>query len=124
MAITIMKPGGISPERSLISSTAETEAPIVVLPVGQAARVPALALARELRALVPTAVDLSGRSIKALMRSAGRGGARVAVILGEEEVAQAAVTLRDLHAGEQESVPRTEMMARVEVLLQRQGGAP
>jgi histidyl-tRNA synthetase len=100
---------------------APVEPPIVVLPLGDAARVPALELARELRALAATAVDLSGRSLKALLRSAGRGGAHVAVILGDEEVTRSEVTVRDLLAGEQETSPRTGVTAAVQALLQRQG---
>ncbi|UCE03994.1 MAG: histidine--tRNA ligase [Candidatus Latescibacterota bacterium] len=104
------------------SAEAPVEPPIVVLPLGDAARVPALELARELRAVAPTAVDLSGRSLKALLRSAGRGGAHVAVILGDKEMTRAEVTVRDLLAGEQETSPRTGVTAAVQALLQRHGG--
>ena len=61
-----------------------------------------------------------GGSMKAQMRSADRSGALYAVIVGADEVAAAAVTLRRLRdhrdtAGDsaQQSVPRSELVARL-----------
>jgi histidyl-tRNA synthetase len=45
------------------------------------------------------------RSMKSQMKSAGSSGARYALILGEQEVADGSVTLRDLRTGEQTTHP-------------------
>ena len=52
-----------------------------------------------------------GRSMKSQMKSADRSGARVAVIVGDEEHASGAVTVRPLRDdGEQERVPREKLL--------------
>jgi histidyl-tRNA synthetase len=59
-----------------------------------------------------------GRSMKAQMKAAGRSGARVAVIVGEQEVADGSATVRDLAQGEQDVVPRDQVADRVRKLLE------
>jgi histidyl-tRNA synthetase len=68
-----------------------------ILPLEPRAVAPALAIATGLRDHGVT-VDLqpAGRSLKALLRAADRRGARVAVILGDEELAAGRATVRDL----------------------------
>jgi histidyl-tRNA synthetase len=61
-----------------------------------------------------------GRSMKAQMKAAGRSGARVAVILGDEELAGGNATVRDLARGEQEVVPRDKVIERVRRALEAQ----
>ena len=51
--------------------------------------------------------------MKSQMKAAGRSGARVAVIVGEQEAADGTATVRDLAAGEQEVVPRDEVVERI-----------
>jgi len=104
------------------STTASGAAPVLVLPLGAATRVAALQLARELRAHAPTSVDLSGRSLKAQLRGADRSGARVAVILGDDELARGDALVRDLRAGEQRSVERAGAAAAVAALLRAPKG--
>ena len=73
-----------------------------------------LKLLNELRAGgVAADIDYAGRSMKAQMKEANRTGAKYAVILGEDEVNQGVVTLKDLKTGEQESVQRQEVCATV-----------
>ncbi len=58
-----------------------------------------------------------GRSPKSQMKQADRSGARFAVIVGAEELAAGVVTLRPLRdPGEQETVPRREIAARLSPL--------
>jgi histidyl-tRNA synthetase len=52
------------------------------------------------------------------MRSAGRSGARVAVIVGEHEAAEGTAAVRDLGRAEQETVPRDQVVARVRKVLE------
>ncbi len=99
-------------------------APVWVLPLGEATRIEALRLARELRRHVPAAVDLSGRSLKAQLRGADRAGARVAVIVGDDELAAGTILVRRMREGEQDSVARAEAADVVAKLVRTaEGGA-
>ena len=76
-------------------------------------------LAQELRAAgLRTDRAFGGRSMKAQMKAAGRSGARVAVIVGEQELAEGTATVRDLRLGEQQTVPRDELVARVRTIVE------
>lgn len=76
-------------------------------------------LADELRrAGVRTDRAFDGRSMKSQMKSAGRSGARVAVIVGGNEAAAGTATVRDLARGEQETVPRDQLVAWVRKVLE------
>ncbi|MGH9214355.1 MAG: histidine--tRNA ligase [Acidimicrobiales bacterium] len=59
-----------------------------------------------------------GRSMKAQMKAAGRSGARLGVIVGEQERADKTVTVRDLVRGEQQTVPRDQLLGHVHKLLE------
>src|SRR5579875_984012 len=73
----------------------------VVLPLEERAVGPGFALATRLRhAGLQVGLEPPGRSLKALLRAADRQGARLAVILGGEELAAGRATLRDLVRGE------------------------
>ncbi len=50
---------------------------------------------------------------------ADRLGLKVALVVGPDELAQGVVAVKDLRTGEQTSVPRSEVAARVRALLQR-----
>jgi histidyl-tRNA synthetase len=74
----------------------------------------ALLLRRQLiRAGVEADVDYGERSFKAQMRAANRAGARYALILGEEELAQGNVAVKDLDDGTQETVARDTVVSRL-----------
>jgi histidyl-tRNA synthetase len=74
----------------------------------------ALALTHELRAAgVRADRAFDHRSMKAQMKQADRAGARVALIVGEQEAADGTVTVRDLATSQQESVPRSDVVERV-----------
>ena len=78
-------------------------------------------LAQELRtAGIRTDRAYEGRSMKSQMKAAGRSGARVAVIVGEQEAAEKAATVRDLARAEQEIVPRDQVVDRVRSILEEQ----
>ena len=47
------------------------------------------------------------------MKQAGRSGARYAFIVGEEELADRTVTVRDLSTGEESSLSRADAIALV-----------
>lgn len=63
-----------------------------------------------------------GRSMKAQMKMADRSGARVALIVGARELAESAVTLRELRGGgAQRTVPRGEVVKHVAAAAGRDG---
>jgi histidyl-tRNA synthetase len=69
----------------------------VVLPLEAAGIAPALRLATRLRDEgLAVALEPAGRSLKALLRVADRRRARLAIIVGEDELAQGRATVRDL----------------------------
>jgi histidyl-tRNA synthetase len=82
------------------------ERPVVaVLPIGGATGAAALAITRDLAARgISAPTEVTGRSLKAGLKWAGKIGASVAVILGESEIADGTATVRDLRKSEQETV--------------------
>lgn len=59
----------------------------------------------------------SGRSMKSQMRSANASGARVAIIVGEDELADSRAVVKPLDGGEQIALPLTDVQAHVEKLI-------
>ncbi len=87
--------------------------PVAVVPVGEAAEGPALDLLQALRrAGVVAEIGYRG-NLKRRMERANRLHARVALILGEDEIARGVVQLRDLDAGTQDEVPVGEVARRL-----------
>jgi histidyl-tRNA synthetase len=91
---------------------------VAVLPVGGVAGAPALAVARDLvRAGAPVETEVTGRSLKASLKWASKIGAAVAVIIGEQELADGVAVVRNLERGEQESVALDGVVESVVDLL-------
>jgi len=67
------------------------------------------ALARELRREFSVECDLEARAFPAQMKAAGKSGARLLVLLGEEEWGRGEVVVKDLTSGEQRAVPRERL---------------
>ncbi|MHB8508777.1 MAG: histidine--tRNA ligase [Candidatus Dormibacteria bacterium] len=87
---------------------------VVVLAAADGAAVVAARLASELRSGgMRTVVDHSGRSLKARMRQAQKMEVLAVVLIGEEEMAAGAVSVRDMNAGEQSTVPLKEAVILV-----------
>ena len=116
---------GIGIERVLLACDAEAAFPapaalVDVFVVDTTGGRRAIGICDELRAeglRVDRAFD--GRSMKAQMKLADRSGAAVAVIIGEEEAAEEAATLRPLRGGGQQMrVPRSELTDAVRRLLE------
>ena len=71
-------------------------------------------LAEELRSAGHSAIyDTEGKSLKAQMKVAGKGGHRFAIILGPEELERRSVQLKDLESGEQREVPRADVAREI-----------
>src|SRR5262249_44324553 len=87
--------------------------PIAVIPVGDAAGTLALKLTEELRR-AGFAVDLGfSGNIKKRMARADKIKAAAAVIIGDDELAKGAATLRDLQSGAQQQVPLPQLQDRL-----------
>lgn len=102
-------------ERLAMLSEREEPAPrpVVVVPVGETAAGTALSLTQQLRH-AGFVVDLGyAGSLKKRLQRAVKLNARAAVIIGEEELAAQAVTLRDLDSREQELVSLKSVIERL-----------
>lgn len=95
----------------------ESSTDVFLIPVGQEAITKVVEVAGAIRsANINADLAYDGRSIKAAMKSADRSGAKFAVILGEEELANSTVVLKNLVDGSQESLTVESL---VSVLLNR-----
>jgi histidyl-tRNA synthetase len=76
-------------------------------------------LAHQLRlAGLRTDRAFDGRSLRSQMRAADRSGARVAVIIGDRELAEGTATIRDLARSDQEVVSRDTLVDRLHKLIE------
>jgi histidyl-tRNA synthetase len=81
---------------------------------GDAARAECWKLLLDLRAAgVRCDMDTSGRSVKAQFKLADREQAAFCIVIGENELANQQVVLKDLKTGEQSTVSREEIVQRV-----------
>lgn len=93
----------------VINGTAGPE--VFVVTAGQAALDEAFKLLFALRSAgISADKDYLSRSLKAQMKYAGKTGARYAVIIGDEELKRGVVLVRDMAAGQQETVPLNEVI--------------
>ena len=84
----------------------EAATDVFFVPVGDAAITKVVGLAGLVRAAgINSDIAYDGRSIKAAMKSADRSGAKFAVIVGEDELANSSVVLKNLADGSQENLP-------------------
>jgi histidyl-tRNA synthetase len=91
---------------------------VAVIPVGESAAAPAISLARDLvLAGVTVHTEVTGRSLKAGLKWASKMAAKVAVIIGEQELADGVVVVRDFGRGEQETVALDKAVSAVAELL-------
>jgi histidyl-tRNA synthetase len=89
-------------------------ADVLVCSVEPAQAENAAAVARLLRLAGMRAVlDVADRRLDRKLRAAGRIGARVAVIIGENEVAGDSAVVRDLDGRSQQTVPAAELVSTV-----------
>jgi len=108
---------GMGLERILLALGEEPmprPAPCFIAPMGEAATLIALQLTRELRERgIVSVLDGRGNSMKSMLRRADGLGARLCVVIGDSEVEQDQVQIKDLAAHTQEQVPRAEAVARI-----------
>ena len=91
--------------RQLVAISQSAPPPIAVVPVGDGQGPRALGLTQELRR-AGFAVDLGYTgNVGKRMKRANKIAAAAAVLLGEDELARDAATVRDMETGEQVEVP-------------------
>ncbi len=115
---------GIGVDRTVLALEAEgktagnpARCEVFGIALGEAAKPHLVVLAHRLRAN-GISVDLAygGRGMKGAMKAADRSGATVALVLGDREVDEGTIGVKDLTTGEQRSVPLADV---VEVLRAR-----
>lgn len=107
---------GVERLAMLLADVPAARRPIAVVPLGAAAEKVALSLSHSLRHEgFAIECGFSG-NLKKRMRRANAVGARAALILGDDELAQNSVALRDLDSGEQQLVPLDRLSDRLAAL--------
>jgi histidyl-tRNA synthetase len=95
-------------------------ADVALITLDEAQVAAALPLAQRLReAGLAVVVDAAARKVDRKLREADRNGARVAVIVGPDEVAAGTAVVRDLAQRNQETVPGDGLVQAVKQLLNR-----
>jgi len=87
-----------------ITSISEKPRKPVVLVSTPGLRDEAIRVALKLRSDIPVVTDVMNRSISAQMKYADAIGAKFALILGEREIEEGKILVRDLESGEQEEI--------------------
>ena len=89
-------------------------ADVFLIALGDAASHAAFPLLHELRlGGVRALMDYAGRSMKAQMKQANKSGARYAVILGEDELAENTAVVRDMAESTQENCSLDDIVKRL-----------
>ena len=108
---------GIERLAMLIDAPAREPIEIVLVPMGQAAETLAIGLLADIRRR-GHAADMAYRgNMKKRMQKADAAGARLALILGEDEIARGEVAVRDLATGAQDSIAMAGVIDSVEARL-------
>jgi histidyl-tRNA synthetase len=89
---------------------------LFIAPLGEAAVRHAAVLARDLRRS-GLSVELVEAKLKRAMELANKLGARFVLMIGEDELAAGGYTLKNMSAGDQQSVTREEILAKVAAAL-------
>jgi len=103
--------GGIERLAMLTGEPPAERRPIAIVPVGDAAELPALKLAHTLRRAGFVIEMGYGGNVGKRMKQANRLNAAAALVLGDAELERGIVMLRDLDKGEQHEVALTDIQA-------------
>jgi histidyl-tRNA synthetase len=107
---------GIERLAMLIAEPPQPPRPVALVPIGEEAETFALRLAEDLRSRgLVVELGYSG-NLQRRMRRAHRIGARAAVLVGDDELARGAATVRDLDSGEQHEIALADLATRLKTL--------
>lgn len=101
-----------------VSETAVTD--IYLASFGEGSQVAAMMLAEQIRDSLPDVrimTNYGGGNFKRQLSRADKNGARIALILGEDEIANGTVTVKELVTGEQQTLAQSGLSARLSELL-------
>jgi histidyl-tRNA synthetase len=116
---------GLGVDRTLLALQSEDDVPtaaagaeVFAVPLGAAAKRELVKVVGRLRR-GGVAADLAygDRGLKGAMKAADRSGARLAIVVGDRDLADGLAQLKDLTTGEQEAVALSELVAAVEKRL-------
>ncbi len=84
---------------------------VQVSPLGEAARVPAIELVRDLRAAgIGALLAFGSRSLKSQLKSADKAGVAFTLIIGDQELANGVAIARDMATSQQAPVPMSQVV--------------
>lgn len=101
-----------------VSETAVTD--VYLASFGEGSQVAAMMLAEQIRDSLPGVrimTNYGGGNFKRQLSRADKNGARIALILGEDEIANGTVTVKELATGEQQTLAQSGLSARLSELL-------
>ncbi|WP_019927078.1 histidine--tRNA ligase [Nocardia sp. BMG111209] len=116
---------GLGVDRTILALAAEgktaagpARVDVFGVPLGEAAKQRLVVLAAQLRA-AGVRVDLAygGRGVKGAMKAADRSGAAYALVLGDRDLTEGEIGLKDLASGEQRQIRIDEAVATVAAAL-------
>ena len=109
---------GIERMALMVEQAPVVERPFAVVPVSSETVGQAMEIAQMLRARgLPADMAFSG-NMKRRLKRADKINARAALIIGEDEVKEGTVTIRDLDSGEQTATPREQITVTLRSLFQ------
>ena len=101
-------------EKQELLPAQDTHTDAFIVALGDEAKEPAFRLLTELRrAGLKASMDYAGRSMKAQMKQANKAHARFALILGEDEIKESCVQLKDMAKSEQQKVSFDNIMEKL-----------
>ncbi|AZI57736.1 histidine--tRNA ligase [Nakamurella antarctica] len=116
---------GIGVDRTMLAARAEgltvadpARVDVYGVPMGDAARAEMIRLAGELRAAgIRVDSAYGGKGVKASMKAANASGAAFTLVLGERELAEGTVVVREMESGNQEAILLTDVVASLKLAL-------
>ncbi|MFC1888353.1 histidine--tRNA ligase [Thermodesulfobacteriota bacterium] len=104
-------------------ATEEIVPTVFVAPLGEEARTEGCGIVSNLRDRgIRSEIGVGGKSLRSMMRRAGSIGARLVVILGEDEMGTKAATVRDMDEGSQTEIDLSILVDSIEKRI-RNGGS-
>ncbi|OYV67282.1 MAG: histidine--tRNA ligase, partial [Acidiphilium sp. 21-66-27] len=102
---------GIERLAMLLAAPPATPRPVAIIPMGEAEQTAAIEILASLRRAGIAAEAAYRGNLKKRLERANRINARAAVLIGADELARGAVTLKTLDDGAQRELPRAELLA-------------
>jgi len=123
---------GIGVDRTLLATRAEgltvgdqSRCDVYGVPVGDAAALALSVISHDLRSAgLRCDMAYGGRALKTAMKAAAGSGARIALVLGDRELAAGTVEVKNLASGEQSTVPLADVLPVVRAVLDERPAVP